>query len=155
MLAQGLQGQGEYPLVKIQTQPLANDGETGMIGRLLIQFVIEKGADRHRIGAARRNGAFARQIFEKPDQHHLKVNDRINTGTTRARLFVGRRADLTHFPGKAEGLKGFVELGVESGLRRFWQLFSRHPELRLRRLLFILEHALHYSKPVAPRKTFH
>src|SRR6266404_3767736 len=121
-----------------------------MIGGFLIQFVIEKGTDRHRIGAARRNGAFARQILEKPDHDHLKVNDRIDTWTAHARLLVGRRTDLTHFPGKAEGLKGFVELGVESGLRRFWQLLSRHPELRLRRLLFISEHALYYSKHSRP-----
>jgi len=49
VLAQGLQAQGEYPLVKIQAQPLANDRETGMIRGFLIQFVIEKGADRPRI----------------------------------------------------------------------------------------------------------
>src|SRR6266436_3535278 len=155
MLAQGLQGQGEYPLVKIQAQPLANDGETGMIGRLLIQFVIEKCPDRHRIGAARRDGAFARQIFEKPDHDHLKVNDRIYTGTTGARLLVGRGADLTHFGGKSEGLQGFLELRVEGGLRRFWKLLSGHPELRLHRFFFIPEHASYYSNSAAPRKNFH
>ncbi len=116
--AQGLQGQGEDPLINVQAQALADDRETGVIGGLLIQLVIEKRADRHRIGAARRNGAFARQIFEKPDHDHLKVNDRIYAGTAGARLLVGRDADRTHFRGKSEGLQGLVELGVEGGFRR-------------------------------------
>src|SRR3954451_1600548 len=108
MLAQRLQSQIEYLLIDLQAQPLANHRETGMIRSFLIQLVVEKGADRHRIGAARCNGAFARQVFEKSNHDHLQVNDGIDPWTSCAGLLIGGGAKLPHFRAESKGLESLV-----------------------------------------------
>lgn len=141
VLAQGLHGQRENLLMNLQPQPLADDRKAGMVGRLLLQRIIEKGPDGQRVGAPRRDGPLAGQVFEETNRDHIQLDDRIDARTARARLIVGRRTQRPHFFGKPKRLQGLVEPRVESRFRGWGQLMSGHPQLALRSFIFLGEHA--------------
>ena len=141
MFAQGLQSQREDLLINLQAQTLANDREAGVIRRRLLQRIVQKGANGHRVGAARGDRSFAGKVLEKPNHDHLQIDHRINPRAARLVLFISRRTDGPDPIRETERLQGLIEPRIKGCFRRLRKLMSRHPELALRYFLFLREHA--------------
>ena len=140
MLPQRPQREREDAFIDFQTQPLANHREAGMLGGLLIELVLKKSPDRHRVGTACRNGAFARQVFKKADHNHLEVNHRINARPAHSARIIGRSTQSADLRCKAKAFQSFLQLGVEPTLNRANHFSGGDPELGLRCLLLRGEH---------------
>ena len=77
---------GEHRLVRLQAQPSARSGNSGMIRRVLRQPVTEKRPQRDRVRAPPRNAALRTDVIHVPDQQHAEIHPRRN-----ARTAPGRR----------------------------------------------------------------
>ena len=122
-------------------QPLADNREAGVVGRLLRQVIVEKLANGNGIGAAGGDGALAGNVLEEADHHHLEIDDRVDARTARAALVVGGGAEPADLLGEAKGVEGVVELGVKGALGGPGQLLGGDPQLGLQRFSFGVKHS--------------
>src|SRR5512136_2438738 len=96
MLLHGLQTQRENLLIYLQTQPLSDNGQAGVIGSVLVQFVAEEAANGDRVGTPGRNRPLTGKVFKKTYHDHLQIDHRIDSRPPYVALLVSRRTNLAH-----------------------------------------------------------
>ena len=118
------------------------------------QIVAEEAPQRERVGAARGDRSFARQVFEKSHHQHFQINHRVDPRPSSFGLQrVGRPAELPDLLRKAHLLKGALDQFVKATRARLRQAAHYDPELALFLCsLALFKHAPLYisSRPQSP-----
>jgi hypothetical protein len=110
-------------------QPLAKNGETGMVRRSFGEAVAEQAANGEAVGAACGDAAVAAEAFEEADDQHFEEHDGIDgraSAILRAALVV-RLAEAVDAFGEAHSGEHGIELCVEAVLRPGDHCGGRNP----------------------------
>src|ERR1700704_420481 len=116
-----------------------------MVRCLLIQLVTKELPNHQRIGAPRRDGAFAREVLQKTYHQHLEVNHRVDRRPASLLTAVERCTESMHLPSKLYFLQSLTELVVKSARLDSRQILAGDPELTLLNLSLWADHRFDQS----------
>src|ERR1019366_4588164 len=112
---QGPEDNDKHFVVNLLTQPLADDGQCGLVRGRLGEIVAEESADRDGITTAFSDAPLTADVLEETDHEHFEIDDRVNAWTASSGYRIGGSAQRTGFRGEVEGAESLVEFGIKRG----------------------------------------